>query len=222
MSADINRNLTPWAALAGTAGASSLTTSSTFAEAGADVDRHVHVHDESHHAEDSESDSELEQEVTLIEEGLALPPEHEHVQSGHLHLEPRPRDDPSLAPGLLDKLPIHDFEQQILDRVNAQRVSIVCGETGCGKSTVMSHFLIKDAMSRGISKPRIVVAQPRRVAAVRLAERVDAQLKALSRIDPTNFRSPNTGKRFRAGYRIMSDATTDRNSSATVLFATTG
>lgn len=66
-----------------------------------------------------------------------------------------------------------------------------------------------------------IIARPRRVAAIRLAERVDAQLKELSKSNAV-FRNPESGKRYRAGYRIMSDSSSDRGSSAAVLFATTG
>ncbi|KAI9012209.1 hypothetical protein DFJ74DRAFT_771616 [Hyaloraphidium curvatum] len=177
----------------------------------------------------SESESEVEEEVVLAAEGLDLPSEHRHVAVGpapgeagvEVPAAALPKPVKLVHEGLLDRLPIHDFEREILDRVRRQRVAVICGETGCGKSTAIGPFLILDALTRGISRPRIVVAQPRRVAAVRLAERVDAQLKELAKKDK-RYKHPETGKRFTAGYRIMADSSTDRGSSASVLFATTG
>lgn len=119
-----------------------------FAAGNPDADRH-HVDDEEAGAEETESDSEVEQEITLIEEGGNLPPEHDHA---HPH-------EKRVTPGLLDRLPIHEFEDQVLERIALQKVTIVCGETGCGKSTAVPHFLIRDSVARGLHRPRIVVAQ---------------------------------------------------------------
>ncbi|KAK3232905.1 hypothetical protein CYMTET_56764 [Cymbomonas tetramitiformis] len=80
-------------------------------------------------------------------------------------------------------LPIDEHEQRILEHVARHRVTIICGETGCGKSSRVPEMLWRHARQRhggGASAsrcdPHIFVSQPRRIAAVTLAERVRARL----------------------------------------------
>lgn len=67
-------------------------------------------------------------------------------------------------------LPIVQYEEKILETVEANPVVVVIGETGSGKSTQLSQMLLR----RGFSK--IAVTQPRRVAAVTVARRVAQEL----------------------------------------------
>ncbi|CAG0913107.1 unnamed protein product [Notodromas monacha] len=68
-------------------------------------------------------------------------------------------------------LPICDYESAIVEAVRDHRVTIVKGSTGCGKSTMVSQFILKDAISR--NEPcRVIVTQPRRIAAKALANYV--------------------------------------------------
>ncbi|KAH8064601.1 helicase [Aureococcus anophagefferens] len=53
-------------------------------------------------------------------------------------------------------------------------VAVVAGATGCGKSTQVPQLLLEDADAAG-ARCKVVVTQPRRVAAVALAERVAAE-----------------------------------------------
>ncbi|CAN1794695.1 Probable pre-mRNA-splicing factor ATP-dependent RNA helicase DEAH4 [Linum perenne] len=63
-------------------------------------------------------------------------------------------------------LPIVQFEEQIIRTVEDNRVVVVIGETGSGKSTQLSQMLHR----HGYSKTGIIgVTQPRRVAAVSVA-----------------------------------------------------
>ena len=50
------------------------------------------------------------------------------------------------------------------------RVLIVCGETGCGKSTQVPQFIM-DATPAG-EPCKILVSQPRRISAMGVADRV--------------------------------------------------
>ncbi|CAN0896179.1 Probable pre-mRNA-splicing factor ATP-dependent RNA helicase DEAH4 [Linum grandiflorum] len=70
-------------------------------------------------------------------------------------------------------LPIVQFEEQIIRTVQDNRVVVVIGETGSGKSTQLSQMLLR----HGYSKSGIIgVTQPRRVAAVSVARRVAQEL----------------------------------------------
>jgi len=65
------------------------------------------------------------------------------------------------------KLPAYSREAEIVATVNANPVTIIQGETGCGKSTQCPQFLL-DANPTA----SIVVTQPRRISAISIAERV--------------------------------------------------
>lgn len=73
------------------------------------------------------------------------------------------------------ELPITDFKEQILELSKTNSVVVIKGEPGCGKSTQVPQFLLEEwAVNGGLDgKPcRIVVSQPRRIAAISLASRV--------------------------------------------------
>jgi len=56
-------------------------------------------------------------------------------------------------------------------------VAMLCGATGCGKSTQLGQFILEDAYKRGLgASTNIIVTQPRRVAATSLAERVSVEM----------------------------------------------
>ena len=57
--------------------------------------------------------------------------------------------------------------------VNANKVVVLTGETGCGKTTQVPQFLLEEAEEKGYGAHcRIMVTQPRRIAATSLAKRV--------------------------------------------------
>lgn len=69
------------------------------------------------------------------------------------------------------RLPIFRFKENIQRRVRESPVLIIKGETGCGKSTQVPQFILDDAYNRK-EYCNIVVTQPRRIAALSLAEQV--------------------------------------------------
>ena len=72
---------------------------------------------------------------------------------------------------IVTKLPILEHKQKILELVDKHMVVMIEGETGCGKSTMVPQFILDQCLQE--EKPcKIAVTQPRRVAAMRLAERV--------------------------------------------------
>ena len=63
-------------------------------------------------------------------------------------------------------LPIFKEKDAIIDSVRKNPVTIIVGDTGCGKSTQVPQYLI------GAGWSRIVCTQPRRLSTVSLSERV--------------------------------------------------
>jgi hypothetical protein len=73
-------------------------------------------------------------------------------------------------------LPAFRSRAAVLSSLALSRVLVVCGETGCGKSTQVPQHLLEDAIHRGTGgATKVVVTQPRRIAAISLAERVAAE-----------------------------------------------
>lgn len=70
-------------------------------------------------------------------------------------------------------LPVEEFESEIIQRVAAHRVCVISGETGCGKSSRVPMMLLRAAGGRNQirNQIRIMVAQPRRLAAHSLHKR---------------------------------------------------
>ncbi|KAL5859172.1 hypothetical protein ACOSQ4_000468 [Xanthoceras sorbifolium] len=76
-------------------------------------------------------------------------------------------------------LPIVMMEQEIMEAVNYNPTIIICGETGCGKTTQVPQFLYEAGFGSnqcGIRSGIIGVTQPRRVAVLATAKRVAFEL----------------------------------------------
>ena len=72
-------------------------------------------------------------------------------------------------------LPIWHFKDELLDAIEEHQVVIVCGETGCGKSTQVPAFILEHELSNGRSC-KIYCTEPRRISAISLARRVSEEL----------------------------------------------
>ena len=73
-------------------------------------------------------------------------------------------------------LPMWQWRSRVLEAVSSHQTVLVCGETGCGKSTQVPQFLLEEAVAAGSGAAcSVLVLQPRRVAAVSLAARVAAE-----------------------------------------------
>ncbi|KAJ8715102.1 hypothetical protein PYW08_005083 [Mythimna loreyi] len=70
-------------------------------------------------------------------------------------------------------LPTYKKSKELLNIINNNQVVVISGETGCGKSTQIPQIILDDAIvnKRG-ANVRILVTQPRRIAASSLAMRV--------------------------------------------------
>eukprot|EP00900_Chrysochromulina_parva_P022977 jgi/Chrpa1/5312/Chrysochromulina_OHIO_Genome00013211-RA len=103
------------------------------------------------------------------------------------------------------KLPIANFRETVLQTMRANQVTVLQGDTGCGKTTQVPQFILEEAAATG-THISIVCTQPRRISAMGVAERVAQERgEALGRT---------------VGYAIRLE---NKSSSATrLLFCTTG
>jgi HrpA-like RNA helicase len=104
-------------------------------------------------------------------------------------------------------LPIYSYRTQLLETIQSSQITILCGETGCGKSTQCPQFVLEDlllsAQGHGGS---VICTQPRRISAVSLAERVADEMVC------------EVGDLV--GYQIRMESKKSRNTK--LLFCTTG
>ena len=70
-------------------------------------------------------------------------------------------------------LPIEEKREAILEVIRQNRVVVLSGDTGCGKSTQMPQYLLDAyALEHRGTDCNIIVTQPRRLAALSLAQTV--------------------------------------------------
>lgn len=72
-----------------------------------------------------------------------------------------------------ESLPIYSLKQEICEAVQRHQLTVICGDTGCGKTTQVPKFLRETGFTKAKS---IVVTQPRRISAITVAERVAFEL----------------------------------------------
>lgn len=72
-------------------------------------------------------------------------------------------------------LPIWKFKDDLLAAIEKSQVVIICGETGCGKSTQVPAFIVGNELSNG-RHCRVYCTEPRRISAISLARRVSEEL----------------------------------------------
>ncbi|XP_018523323.1 3'-5' RNA helicase YTHDC2 isoform X1 [Lates calcarifer] len=113
---------------------------------------------------------------------MSVPAEHDsscdrNRASGRLNngipMVPRRRN-PSELDNFRRSLPVHERQEEIIQLIRENRVVLVVGETGSGKTTQIPQFLL-DECSRNGEPCRIFCTQPRRLAAIAVAERVAAE-----------------------------------------------
>jgi ATP-dependent RNA helicase DHX29 len=109
------------------------------------------------------------------------------------------------------QLPMWQFRQQVVDIVDREQVVIICGETGCGKSTQVPAFLLEHQLSQG-KECKIYCTEPRRISAISLARRVSEELGENRGDLGTN--------RSLVGYTIRLESNTSKETR--LVYATTG
>ncbi|XP_072551465.1 ATP-dependent DNA/RNA helicase DHX36 [Salminus brasiliensis] len=109
-----------------------------------------------------------------------------------------------------EKLPSYSMREELVDLIEANRVVVVSGETGCGKTTQVTQFILDNYIERGVgSLCRVVCTQPRRISAISVAERVAAE------------RAETVGEGKSCGYQIRLQSRLPRKQGS-VLYCTTG
>ncbi|XP_060769254.1 3'-5' RNA helicase YTHDC2 isoform X2 [Neoarius graeffei] len=71
-------------------------------------------------------------------------------------------------------LPVYERQEEIVTTIKENQVVLIVGETGSGKTTQIPQFLLDDCSQKG-TPCRIFCTQPRRLAAIAVAERVAAE-----------------------------------------------
>ncbi|ETL82389.1 hypothetical protein L917_17438, partial [Phytophthora nicotianae] len=105
------------------------------------------------------------------------------------------------------KLPAVKEEAQVIECVQNNQVVLICGATGCGKTTQIPQFILDEHINRGAGgECNIICTQPRRIAAIGVATRV-AQERCEEIADVV-------------GYQIRMDA--KKSANTRLLFCTTG
>lgn len=98
-----------------------------------------------------------------------------------------------------------------MSTIDSAQCVVLCGETGCGKSTQVPSFILEHCMAQG--KPvKIFCTEPRRISAISLAQRVSSELGEAP---------GSAGSRGSlVGYSIRLDSRVSPSSK--IIYATTG
>ncbi|CAM6128719.1 unnamed protein product [Calypogeia fissa] len=105
------------------------------------------------------------------------------------------------------KLPAFQQKDSLLSTVNSHQVTIVAGQTGCGKSTQVPQYVLEDYIEKGKGAIcNVICTQPRRLSAIGLADRVSKE------------RGQAVGETV--GYTVRLES--NRSQRTRLLFCTTG
>uniref|UniRef100_A0A2C9V5D8 RNA helicase n=1 Tax=Manihot esculenta TaxID=3983 RepID=A0A2C9V5D8_MANES len=136
------------------------------------------------------------------------------VESSHLRQEQEKKKKMQKYKEMLktrSALPIAGLKDDILQMLKENNFLVVCGETGSGKTTQVPQFILDDMIESGRGgQCNIICTQPRRIAAISVAERVsDERCEA----------SPGLNGSL-VGYQVRLDSA--RSEKTKLLFCTTG
>jgi hypothetical protein len=84
---------------------------------------------------------------------------------------PPPRAPSDRFAAMRVKLPVYQWKVALLEAIESNQVVVIQGETGCGKTTQVPHYVLEAAAEMG--RPcNVVCTQPRRISAIGVASRV--------------------------------------------------
>ncbi|XP_041816133.1 3'-5' RNA helicase YTHDC2-like isoform X2 [Chelmon rostratus] len=109
--------------------------------------------------------------------GMCMARVADNRSSWHLNnsiLKVPQRRGPSELDSFRHSLPVYECQGEIVQLIRENRVVLVVGETGSGKTTQIPQFLLDDCC-RNNEPCRILCTQPRRLAVIAVAERVAAE-----------------------------------------------
>ncbi|EIW72461.1 hypothetical protein TREMEDRAFT_70724 [Tremella mesenterica DSM 1558] len=141
----------------------------------------------------------------------------ESRSAGSSTIRPRINRRPSVSQARME-LPILAEEQTIVEAILMHSVVIIAGETGSGKTTQVPQMLYEAGFGfQGSDNPgMIAITQPRRVAAVSLAQRVKSELNLPSsstvvahQIRYSSTTSPDTAIKFMTDGVLLRELSTD-------------
>uniref|UniRef100_UPI00398F0B32 ATP-dependent RNA helicase DHX30 n=1 Tax=Pristiophorus japonicus TaxID=55135 RepID=UPI00398F0B32 len=99
------------------------------------------------------------------------PEEAEHISQKLLWLWQRPR------PGKVKVLPVDSHKEAIISAFEDNRVVVIAGATGCGKTTRIPQFILEKFITDNQGACcNILITQPRRISAVSVGQRVGYEL----------------------------------------------
>ncbi|SCV70876.1 BQ2448_3638 [Microbotryum intermedium] len=109
------------------------------------------------------------------------------------------------------KLPIANYRSFIMSTIEQNQCVVLCGETGCGKSTQVPSFIVEHDMRKG-RNVKVYCTEPRRISAISLAQRVSSELGEAS--------GACGSRSSLVGYSIRLDSAI--SASSRIVYATTG
>eukprot|EP00934_Nitzschia_sp_Nitz4_P009465 Nitzschia sp. Nitz4//scaffold4_size323378//311970//317685//NITZ4_000719-RA/size323378-snap-gene-0.432-mRNA-1//1//CDS//3329553576//9455//frame0 len=71
------------------------------------------------------------------------------------------------------RLPAYKMARDVVDTINVNQVTVIAGDTGCGKTTQVPQLVLDDRILNGFgAMTNIIVTQPRRISAIGVSERI--------------------------------------------------
>ena len=76
-------------------------------------------------------------------------------------------------------LQIYNYYERILETIKNNKITIICGNTGCGKTTQIPKMLLGLNYNNDSYNHSILITQPRRIACINIANRINEEYKKL-------------------------------------------